>query len=113
MKKEEPDSLKIVGAVEDKEFGSIDLTFFVIFNQEMAELKVILTKQSRNYLVKCFIQSTYCRHTSQLLVKSSKQDSQEITFDDLSNYVEGSIIYYEALQERVERKINIKELQVV
>lgn len=60
----------------------------------MAELRVILTKHSRNFLVECFIQSTYCRHASKLFIQSSKQDSQEVTLDDLSNFVEGSIIYY-------------------
>ena len=50
QKKDEP-SVKTVGALEDRDFGSLRLSFYSIFNQELASLLVIITKKAKNYLV--------------------------------------------------------------
>ena len=104
---EKIESTKIVGSLEDRQFSSLKLTFFTIFNQEMAELQVNITKKQKSYIFSCWIRSTYCRHS----VSFKTESETYITIEGLQKYVQNSVIYYEAIQERVERKVTFRQLQ--
>jgi hypothetical protein len=106
---EDGEAVRAVGALEDQQFGSFKLSFFSIFNQEIAQLQVQVAQEGRHCFIHCRISSTYCRHWAPLLTRAP---SPRVALEDLKDYVEQSIIYYEAIQERVERKVGSKELQL-
>ena len=89
----------------------LSLTFFTIFNQELASISFLIREVSkRGYILKCKIRSTYCVQPT--VFKISKYDkADEFTLDELNESISKSVIYYEALQEKIERKIGVSELQ--
>lgn len=106
-------NVKFTGAAEDNDFGTLKLSYLTIFNQEMACLQLGIKQGKLGYQVTCKINSTYCPHATSLVFQKSEQHCQELAVEDIKAYLESSFIFYEALQERVERRIGMMELQAM
>jgi len=99
-------AMQFSGSQQDKDFGMISLTLVILMNQYPMHLHFSCSQTAKlsNY------QITACIINPMNQVFSY---SKPITLDQLNHYITHSPIYYEVIQEKLERSFTILELETM